>query len=179
LVFLEKEGGARMRLFSALFWGIFFLASGAILLLKYMFNLQVSGGKLIFGLFVLMMGISLLTSNFGWYSYNDRNDNIIAFSSNQQVNVENSKEYTLIFGSTTYDVTDLEQGSHVKINCIFGSCKVKLPAGAIQVNADSAFGNVRLPNGTVTFGNLPYSTDGDNKTKIDIDCVFGSATVSD
>lgn len=168
-----------MRLFSALFWGIFLLASGAIVLLKYVFNLQVSAGKLVFGLFILMMGISLLTSNFGWYGFNSNDGNVQSFSSGQQVTAQAGKEYTVVFGSTTYDLSDVEQGSHVKINCIFSSCRIILPSGAVQVSADSAFGNIRLPNGTVTFGNLPYSTEGDNKSNVEISCVFGSATTVD
>lgn len=165
--------------FSVLFWGVFLLASGAILLLKYVFNLQVSAGRLIFGLFILLVGISLLTSSTGWSGFNVENGNVIAFSGGQRVAAEEGREYTVLFGSTRYDLTDLEQGSHVKIGCIFGSCQVDLPKGAVQVTADSVFGSVRLPNGTVTFGSLPYSTEGDNKTQVDIDCVFGSVTASD
>jgi hypothetical protein len=168
-----------MRLFSGLFWGIFLLASGVIILLKVSLNLQVSSPKLIFGLFVLMIGVSLLTSNFGWDNFNGKNSNTTAFTGGQQTMAEDGKEYYVVFGSTNYDLTDLEPGEHVKINCAFGYCKVILPAGAVQVKTSCAFGNIHLPDGSNTpFGSGAYSHPGDNGALVEITCAFGGITVS-
>jgi hypothetical protein len=169
-----------MRLFSTLFWGIFLLASGAILLLKYVFNLHwVNGGKLIFGLFIVLVGISLLTGNFGWFNFNSSDENVTMFTSNRQVDAADGKEYTVLFGSGEYDLTDLPQGARVKVNCIFGSCRLKLPSGPVDVSADCAFGNVSLPNGSISFGNLPYIREGENKTRVEVSVAFGSAKASE
>jgi hypothetical protein len=167
-----------MRLFSGLFWGIFLLTSGVIILLKLTFNLQVSSGKLIFGFFILLIGVSMLTTNLNWNNFSS-NDSTISFSSGQQVDAQDDKEYAVVFGSSTYDLTKLEPGSHIKINCDFSSCTIKLPSGAVQVNTNSAFGNVHLPDGSnIPFGNGTYSTSGDNKVVVDVTCAFGSVTVS-
>ena len=165
-----------MSFFSTLFWGIFLLAAGAVLLLKHVFNLHwIQSGKLICGIFVVLVGISILTSNFGWHTFNSGDDNVTMFTSNRQVDAADGKEYTVLFGSNEYDLTDLPQGSRIKVNCIFGSCRVKLPSGPVDVSADCAFGNVSLPNGSVSFGNLPYMREGENKTRVELNVVFGSA----
>lgn len=167
-----------MSLFSTMFWGIFLLAAGAVLLLKYAFNLHwVSGGKLIFGIFVILVGISMLTSNFRWFHFNSGDDNVSAFTSGQRVAAEDGREYSVVFGSSDVDLTDLKPGSHVKVNCIFGSSHVKLPPGPVDVTADCAFASIRMPNGSIWFGNLPYSREGENKIRVEINCVFGSVGV--
>lgn len=168
-----------MRLFSGLFWGVFLLASGVIILLQVVFKLQVSSFKLIFGLFILLIGVSLLTSNFGWDNLNAGNGNTVAFSSGQQIGTEDGKEYYVVFGSANYDLSDLKPGEHVKINCAFGSCRVTLPSGAVQVKASCAFGNIHLPDGSnVPFGSGEYNSPGDNAVLVEITCAFGGMTVS-
>jgi hypothetical protein len=168
----------KLQLFGGLFWGIMLLASGIILLLKYFFNLQASSGKLIFGLFVLLIGVSLLTSNFSWSNFNFNDSNTTSFSSGQSITADDGKDYSVVFGSSDYDLTKMEPGTKVSINCAFGSSTVKLPAGPVQVNANCQFGSIHLPNEEeISFGNRTYSTEGDNPVTVDLHCAFGSVTV--
>ena len=167
-----------MSIFGGLFWGIFLLAAGLIVMLKLFFNLQFATGKLIFGLFILMIGVSLLINNTGWGIFNG-NSNTNSFSSGQITETVSPQEYSVVFGSSTYDATSLKPGDHVKISCAFGSCKVILPQGNVYVHATSAFGNVRLPDGSnVSFSSDSYGQDGADAIQIEISCAFGSVNIT-
>jgi hypothetical protein len=160
-----------MRLFSGLFWGVLLVASGAILLLKYSLNLQIAQGKLIFGVFVILVGVSLLTSNINI----GRSDNTAIFSDGQVVMPQSGGEYNTVFGSNSYDLSDVAPGSYVKVNCAFGSVRVKMPPGAYEVKANCAFGSVRMPNGTsYAFGGGNYNKQGPgDTTTVEVSCAFG------
>jgi hypothetical protein len=175
---MEEEWG--MSIFGGLFWGILLLAAGLIILLKLVFNLQVSAGKLIFGLFILMIGVSMLVSGPGWGIWDNRMDNANLFSGGRDVTVagENT-EYSTVFGSGTYDATDMKPGDRVKINCAFGSCKVLLPDKDVYVTASCAFGTVHMPDDrTISFNSGFYGQDSANTVRIEISCAFGSVNVS-
>lgn len=166
-----------MRIFSGLFWGIFLVATGVILLLKYSMNLQMSSGKIIFGLFILLVGVSLLTSNFGI----TRSDNTALFSDGQVVTSQSGGDYNTVFGSNTYDLSEITPGTNIKISCAFGSARVKLPAGAYEIKANCAFGSVRMPNGTsYTFGSGNYNKTGAGEiTRVEVSCAFGEVVLND
>lgn len=169
-----------MRLFSVLFLGIFLLASGVIILLTLLFKLNIHVGRLLFGLFVLLVGISLLTSNLGWEKFQINDSNTIAFSSWENVEVKNSGEFTVLFGSASYDLTRLEPGAKVRINSVFGSCTVKLPAAKTKVTASSAFGSVNLPDDSFSFDtkSKEYGSGSESMINVDVSTAFGSATIT-
>lgn len=163
-----------MRLFSGLFWGIFLLASGAILLLRYALNLNFSSGRLIFGLFVLLIGLSLLTSGSIWKT----GPNTTMFSDNATVQANGSESYQVVFASTNYDLTSAQPGSNIKVHCAFGAAKVKLPAGAVVVTSNCAFGNVSMPDGSnYPFGSGRYTAGEGDAVYVDVNCAFGEVTI--
>jgi hypothetical protein len=183
IIAVDDGGGKHMGdfgIFGGLFWGIFLLAAGFIVLMKIMLNLQVSSGKLIFGLFILLIGVSLLTSNQGWGKMNFSNGNTNVFESGQENRVSGNNEYSTVFGSGTYDASGLQAGENVKINCAFGSCRVLLPKGHVYITVSSAFGSVHLPGGNnVSFcGSKNYGTDAADSVRIEIANAFGSVDVS-
>lgn len=163
-----------MRLFSGLFWGVFLIASGIIFLLRYALNLQIAQGKLIFGVFVVLVGVSLLTSG-TWSS----RDNTSLFTEGRSSVSSGGGSYQSVFSSSSYDLTEVTPGSDVKINCAFGSARVKLPPGAYEVRINCAFGSVRLPNGTsYAFGNGNYSKTGTGDAiRVDVNCSFGEVVL--
>jgi hypothetical protein len=168
-----------MSIFGGLFWGVFLLAAGLIIMLKLVFNLQVSAGKLIVGLLILMIGVSLLMNSAGW-SFFDKNAKLNSFSSGQVTEIVSPNEYTVVFGSSTYDASGLKPGDTVKINCAFGSCRVILPKGDVYVTASCAFGSVRLPDGrNFSFNSSSYGKDKEGAVRVDISCAFGSINVTD
>ena len=169
-----------MRLFSMLFFGIFLLASGVVILLTLLLKLNVNVGRLIFGLFMLLMGISLLTSSLGWENVHLNQGNTVAFSSWENVEVKENGEYLVLFGSASYDLSKLEPGAIVKINSLFGSCSVKLPSSKTELKASSAFGSIRLPNESYSFDTkvLEYGSGEGSIISVEVATVFGSATVT-
>jgi hypothetical protein len=169
-------------IFSGLFWGIFLLSAGIIVLLKTMLNLQASSGKLIFGLFILLAGVSLLTSNQAWGKFNLESGNTMIFaSSSEEVPMQatgKSNEYNIVFGSAVYNATQLAPAQTVKVNCAFGSCRILIPKDNVYVTASSAFGNVRLPDdNNVSFRSDTYGAQNATSVRIEIHCAFGSVTV--
>jgi predicted membrane protein len=167
-----------MSIFGGLFWGVFLLAAGLVIMLKLIFNLHFSAGRLIFGVFILLIGVSLLIGNPGWGVFNINSNNATIFSNGGDTTITTSDNYSTAFGSTTYDVK-AQPGGQVKINCAFGSCNVLIPKDA-YVSVTTAFGSISLPNGeNISFiGNKTYGDDDPNAVHIDISNAFGSVNVS-
>ena len=166
-----------MRLFGGLFWGIFLIASGAIFLLRHALNLQVSQGKLIFGVFVVLVGVSLLTTG----SWTSRSDGTSVFTDGRITVLNNGGSYQSTFSSTDYDLAELQPGSTFRLNCAFGSARIKLPPGAYEIHANSAFGSVRMPDGTsYAFGSGNFNKSGIGETiRVDVNCSFGEVVLYD
>lgn len=163
-----------MRLFGGLFWGVFLIASGVIFLLRYALNLQIAQSKLIFGVFVVLVGVSLLTTG-SWTSH----DNTAVFTEGRTSVSSEGGSYQSVFSSSSYDLTEVTPGSSVKLNCAFGSARVKLPPGPYEIHINCAFGSVRLPDGTsYAFGNGDYSKTGTGEAvRVDVNCSFGEVVL--
>ena len=168
-----------MRLFSVLFFGIFLLASGVLILLTLLLRLNVNVGRLLFGLFILLVGISLLTGSLGWEKFQIDQGNTVAFSSWEKVEVSTGGEYFVMFGSADYDLTKLEPGAKVRINSLFGSCTVRLPSARTTVRASSAFGSISLPDDSFSFDTKEkeYGSGDGNIITVEVSAAFGSASV--
>jgi hypothetical protein len=68
-------------------------------------------------------------------------------------------EYNVMFGRGSIDLTKLgtDRLREVEINVVCGEAVVRVdPQTPIEVEANSAFGTARLPNGSVAFGQLRY-----------------------
>ena len=169
-----------MALFSMLFFGVFLLASGVLILATLLLKMHVNVGRMLFGLFVLLVGVSLFTSNLGWDRYHIKENNTVAFSSWESVSVTGSGEYFVLFGSANYDLTDLMPGSEVSIHSLFGSCSVKLPAAKTKVKASSAFGSVNMPDQSFSFDTKEeeYGWGDGNIITVDVSTAFGSASIT-
>ena len=168
-----------MTLFSLLFFGVFLLASGVLILATLLLKAHVNVGRMLFGLFVLLVGVSLLTSPPGWGRFQVGDGNTVAFSSWETVSITGSGEYLVVFGSASYDLTELEPGSEVSIHSLFGSCSVKLPAAKTTVKASSIFGSVNLPDESFSFDTKEeeYGSGDGNMIMVNVSTAFGSASI--
>jgi hypothetical protein len=169
-----------MSIFGGLFWGVFLLAAGLIIMLKLVLNLQVSAGRLIFGLFIILIGVSLLFGSPGWGTWNIHENSTNLFSGGQTIKITDStdRDFSTVFGNATYDASGMQPGDHVKINCAFGSCRVLLPAGKVYVTATCAFGSVHLPDGNnFSFNSSSWGTDSSDAVRVEISCAFGSVNM--
>lgn len=140
-----------MKLFGPLFWGVFLILAGVVFLLRYLLPYQFSAWSVVAGLFVVLIGASLL-----WGSFHPRQP--VVFEDVGIVKQEGSK-YDLAFSSTTIDLTDKKpEDGPIDIDVAFSSVDIKLPAGAVRLSCDVAFSGVTLPDGqTMSFGERDYT----------------------
>lgn len=167
-----------MKPFGIIFWAAMMVLAGLVILVKHLGGFRFSSGSVIFGLFVILLGVSLLTG--GWSAGRTTHaGNHMIFSSGV-VTPDEKGEYNILFSSGTVDLRQTDCGAGgVEINVIFSSAQVLLPEGAVRIKASAVFGQVTLPDGgSVTFGDRSYETEGGDPLPVEINCVFGSVGVS-
>lgn len=161
--------------------GVLFILVGIAALLRS-FDINIPFGRIIIGLLIIYVGIAILVG--GGIFIPD--DNIVIFSdTNIKVVNEIEDEYTILFGSGTIDLTDINLDNItqlIEINTIFGASEVLLDSDKpIKLEASSIFGKATLPSGnSVSFGDLNYSnvTAEDEKfIYIKVSSVFGSTNI--
>jgi len=154
-----------MRPFGAVFWAILLILGGALLLLKHVLRWNVNVFGIIFGVFLLLLGICIIT---GW---NKRaNDDIFMGGGVQSV----ADEASYVFSNVTVDLDNAQQ--EVEINSIFSNVRVNVGNHRVKIKGSGAFCSIRMPDGgTVTFGERTYYGDGEGpEIEIEANCVFGS-----
>lgn len=166
-----------MRPFSVLFWAVLLILAGLVMLIDHFGRLNLKVGSIIFGLFVILLGISMLTGGLRRSGVTDRENMIFGSGT---VSVDDDGDCNLIFSSGTVDLRDRDRlPRRVEVNVVFSSARVLLPDGPVRVKATSAFGQIVLPEGSsVAFGDRSYTREGDDPLEVEINCVFGSAVVS-
>jgi hypothetical protein len=170
-----------MRPFNLVFWAILCVLSGVVLLIRQFTPFNFSPFKIIVGLFVLLLGISLLINPMPFTSHININrgagDTIFGQSN---TNVSSSGEQNCIFGQSTVNLTDAQAGSVIKINCVFGQTDVILPTNIpVHLKANAAFGEARAPEmGSVNFGDRTYNYGGEGEgITVEVNVVFGQIVV--
>ncbi len=170
-------------LFSGILWGSFFILLGLSVILKYTVNVDIPVARIFFGIFFVYLGVQIITGGTRRHSGNSCD---VVFSQGKVSADARSGEYNVIFGKGIIDLTGVEvkdKDVFLKANTIFGSSTIKLKAGVpALVKANSAFGNVRLPDGNAAaFGNYLYKTksyqEGKYHLEVETNTVFGDTQV--
>ncbi|HHU49610.1 MAG: LiaF domain-containing protein [Caldicoprobacterales bacterium] len=163
------------------FWGIFLVSSGLFLMLKHYFNWNIPTARVLIGLFLVSLGLSLLIGGVG---YRDQS-NIILNEGRLNIGAR-AKDYNIVFGQAVLDFSDVsleELDKKIELNTVFGSAEIVLPKdAAVEIKANSAFSSTRLPDGTnLSFGDRTYLSDPQGKGQADftleINTVFGSTEI--
>ena len=164
------------------FGGMFLILSGLFLILKHYFNWNVPTFRVIIGLFLLSLGLSLLFG--GGAGYQDKSN--IIFNEGR-INVSSKgKDYNIVFGQGTLDFRETptdDLGRKLEVNTVFGSAEILLPKeAAVEIKASSVFSSTELPDGsTLSFGDHTYFSDPQGKGEADmileINTVFGSSVI--
>ena len=89
----------------SLFWGIFLIGIGILMIIKYQFKLNISMPRIVFGVLLLALGISMLLGGPGLKTQS----NIIFSEGNVQA-VKPEKEYNVIFGNLVIDLATISKG---------------------------------------------------------------------
>jgi|YNPMSStandDraft_1061717.scaffolds.fasta_scaffold06364_5 predicted membrane protein len=170
-----------ISIFSPIFWGIILVLAGILMILNYIFKLNIPVLKFLFGFILVYIGISLIFGFKGFYRIRSYNDGKTSVFSEMNIKPETiDKEYNIIFSKANIDLSNLSSddiGKYIEINCVFGSSIIKIPSNLpIKIIGSTVFGNVSLPNNQHnSFGDINFkSSESDNYIYIDVNVVFGS-----
>jgi predicted membrane protein len=160
-------------------WGIFLIVTGIFLMLKHYLNWNVPALRIIFGLFVIFLGISILIGGFG-----TKEDNNIFFGAGKLKVQSGKTDYNVVFSNGVVDLSTVPDGTDkIEINTVFGESEIILPKDRkVTIKATAAFASTVLPNGSrLSFGDQLYNTgpeDGDaRELYIELNTVFASTKV--
>jgi hypothetical protein len=138
--------------FSGLFWGTIVVLIGLTIILNGVLGIRIPMVRIILGLLLIYWGVSLLAG----MSFR-RMSGTTAFRETEVTNAEASGKQDVLFGKATIDLTGVQLKPGVnryEVNTVFGHSVIRLsPATPAKVVVSSAFGGVRLPDGSnVAFG---------------------------
>ena len=177
-----------------MFWGIFFLAIGVLMLVNYVFGVNLPMGRVVVSLVVIYIGMKML---FGAFELkisrlSTANEAIFAtshFSLETELKSKHGKytrEYNTVFGNGELDLTDIDLSKgpvNLEINTVFGETRLIVKKGTpVRIKTNAVFGSSSLPDGTDgVVGKFKYKSEGvaDATPAITIDSnvVFGSFKV--
>ncbi|HHY82557.1 MAG TPA: hypothetical protein GX505_07745 [Clostridiales bacterium] len=163
------------------FWGIFLFSSGVFLILKHYFNWNIPAFRVIIGLFLLSLGLSIIIGGVG---YRDRSN--IIFDQGRISIDKGSKDYNIVFGQGIIDLENVkaeEVGKKVEVNTVFGSSEIILPKSlAVEIRANSVFSSTSFPdNSSLSFGDRKFLSDPQDKGQpdfiLEVNTVFGNTVI--
>ncbi len=164
---------------------------GVLMLLRNLFGWNISFFRVLVGVVIVAIGISLLTGGARWFSgafghqsstgaqYQGapaQADQEIVFSQ-RHYTATGSAKFSYIFSSGTVDLTTLPIGQYtVQIDAIFSGVTVYVrPGQEIKMRGSAAFGSFRTPGGDgVYFGNIGR---GEGDATLEGNAVFGGIEV--
>lgn len=175
-----------MKMGAGLFWGILLILIGISIVVRVVFNVNFPLMKFIIAFFFIFIGIKLLIGNFHFTGSHSDGDTTIFGEKKVYATTEDYKEYNVIFGSSIYDMRDIDLltgTKEIKINAIFAGSVLKVNKETpIKIKAEAVFANADLPNGnTATFGTAKYENETFSKDTnylyVKVDVVFGDFKV--
>lgn len=176
----------KIEMFTSAFWGILLIVFGFLLVIKYFFNIQLPVFRIVFGLFLIYLGIVFLIgrTNCG-SSCSVRNENSTVFSSQKYNYNENINNYNCVFGESQIDFSNinLSASKTVQISAVFSEFKIKInPNTNVEIISNTVFGNTKMPdNSNNSFGSLVYKNQGFDSNApvltIKTNVVFGSISI--
>lgn len=156
---------------SKMFWGVFFIAIGVILILNFVFGLNLPILRTLFAVFLIYTGFKILFGNFGMEFRKYKSDTQAIFTeSDFKYSEEKDNSFSTVFGHSRLDLTNsdiLKMRDSIEINTVFGSTRVKIPKDfPMKVKAEVAFGRVLFP--TKEFNALGETTFTSDNFKSDL-----------
>lgn len=179
-----------------MFWGLFFVSVGLLLVVQTVLKIDLPLTRILFGLFVIYIGIKLVFGSFGLKLNGFRVDqlattNEAVFSDAEFSTKKNgttlNKEYSTVFGSSKLDLSGLtaeeyEQG--FEVSTVFGKTEIKTPSEMpLLVEMNSVLGSVKVRGDkTNAIGSSIIKTPGFEAGKphirIEANSVFGEIEIN-
>lgn len=179
-----------------MFWGLFFLVIGLIIIVQTIFKIDLPILRILFGFLLIYWGLSVLFGSFGMKFNGFKVDRVhtsteVIFTEGElRAKVSESEkanpEYSTVFGNSKLDLstlsgTDLEQS--YEINNVFGKTQIMTDSNLpIEIRANTVLGNIQFRgNKSGVIGNTKLTSDGFDSTKphlkLEINCVFGEVQI--
>ena len=143
--------------------------------------------RIFIGVLLIVWGISFISGGFSHrYHWWKRDQNNVIFGESNYNQAGTANEYNVVFGKSNFDFRTLilpENGKNVSVHTVFGASEVWISKTMpVKITGNSAFGEVRMPNGnTSAFGDVHYTNEAYKSDSaclnIKIDVAFGSAVV--
>jgi len=167
---------------SSLFWGLFIILIGVLLIVENFTNIKIPTFRIAIAFLLIYWGIAILAGN---PSYKDKNN--VIFEDKKIEAVSDQKDYNVIFGRAVVDLTSisLDKKTDVEVNAVFGSSLVKIKKdNPVKIKMSSAFAGGKLPNGNIiAFGEQVYESKNLNLEKpylnIEANAVFGEIKIEE
>lgn len=176
---------------SNMFWGIFFVVLGVLMLINYVFGMNLPVLRILFSVFIIYIGIKMLFGSFGFETKKVTTDYQAIFSKSSfqfpsKDNKEANNDYQTVFGNGILDLTtlDLSQGPQkMELDNVFGQTTLILKKDTpFKVDASVVFGQISLPDKKMSsIGDWFYQSENysQNPNHLDIkaDVVFGQLVI--
>ncbi len=166
----------------SIFWGILLVLIGLSLIIKVVFNIDLPLIRIFIAFFLIFLGIRLFIGKNGHILRNQENASNVFFTERVITDVKNGSEYNFVFGKGVLDLRNItvpdSEDYTLKVNTVFGGSEILTGDSLnLRVRSNSAFGAVRMPDGTtVAFGSKTYTSDSlisKPVIRIEINTVFG------
>ena len=162
---------------SGIFWGIFIIAFGVVMIIKHLFSLDIPVVKIMFGVFLILLGFSVLFARPKFMIHSD--DHTVVFSNKGLTFHENEDEYVSVFSNAELDMTSIDKviDETIEINSVFSEMTVLLNKETkVNLRSDAVFGSVTKPDAEIV-KEVPDSVETTIPTiNIKATAVFGKIT---
>ena len=169
------------------FWGILLILIGLSLVIKVVFNIDFPLFKILFALFLIYMGIKIITGNFKFFNFKAGKNDVVFSEVNFREPFVDGKEYNIVFGKGTLDLRNVNLNDstslHIKLNSVFSGTEIltseQIP---VRISTEGAFCGIHYPDGNSSaFGRSEYVSHPVDTTGkcivIDANVVFGGLHV--
>ena len=174
-----------------MFWGLFFVGLGLLMLINYTLGLHLPVFRILFSVGVIYLGVSILLGSFGMKvkKVSSNNEAVLSsaqFSLGPDLKSEKDRQYSTVFGEGELDLTDLDlsKGSvDLELNTVFGETRLIVRKDTpLRIRSTSVFGKSTMPGRNENvLGKFDYKTDGlaadAAALNIESNVVFGSFSV--
>lgn len=171
----------KMATFHGLFWGLALIVLGLGLMARYMYEIHFPWFRIFIAFVFIYAGLWLLLRP----KFELSTGKLIIFSQGRLHYNENQKDYTILFGNGSMDISniDVTNSRSIEVNSIFSESVIRIGRDVnFRINADAAFASFSGPeNNTISFGNQnyqpPWFEPGKPHLIIKANVVFGSMRV--
>ena len=151
-----------MKMGASLFWGIILIIIGLSLIIKIIFNIDFPIIKILLAFIFIYIGLRILLGPTFKPFHKHKDMNGVVFGENNFEEIEDGKEYHVVFGKGVYDLRNFEiiGNKNVKISTVFGSSIILLKEGMpVKIEANAVFANAIMPDGSAnSFGYAGYTS---------------------